>query len=186
MRLLTGATLAVAIVMVSARWSMGAESRSLPLCVTIPVEALDKLDSGKTRIGDRFRFRAIDTVLTTDGTRIPRGTVGYGLAQYVSAAGAHAKPGVLILEARYFALPHGKHYDVAVDATASSEIHSGSSRNAPGIMGAVPVPFMGVALGAFNYFHAGSNVTVPVGYRFAVTPVGDLGKTARCTPDLTL
>ena len=36
----------------------------------------------------------------------------------------------------------------------------------------MPIPFVGLAVGAFNYFHAGSNVVVPVGYRFAVTPVG--------------
>jgi predicted ribosome-associated RNA-binding protein Tma20 len=155
-------------------------------CASIPVELLDKLDSGKAKLGDRVRFKAIETVVTQDHETIQRGTMGYGVIEYVTAAGAHAKPGALVVEARYFLLPHGQQYQVTVDAQASSEIHSGSNRNAPGIVGAVPLPFMGVVVGAFNYFHAGSNVVVPAGYRFAVTPVGELSKPRHCVPEFVI
>jgi hypothetical protein len=154
-----------------------ATTRELPACNTIPVELVDKLDSGTAHVGDRFRFRAIDTVLTRDRVRITSGTIGYGLVTYASAAGAHAKAGTMLVEARYFALPKGRQYQVTIDTEIS---HSGSNRNAPGIVGAIPVPFMGVAVGAFNYFHAGSNVTVPTGYHFNVTPVGSLGSDPNC------
>jgi hypothetical protein len=159
---------------------------ALPTCASIPVELMDKIDSAKAAAGDRFRFRAIETVVLPDRTRIERGTTGYGVVEYASPAGAHAKPGQLVLEARYFTAPHATDLQVTVDAAASSELHSGSTGNAPGIVGAVPIPFVGIAVGAFNFFHAGKNVTIPVGYRFAVTPVGDLSKLHRCTPEFQL
>ncbi|MBV9648250.1 MAG: hypothetical protein JO043_12345 [Candidatus Eremiobacteraeota bacterium] len=162
------------------------DSETLPACATIPVETVDVLDSGKAKIGDRFRFRAIDTVLTPQGPRVERGALGYGIVEFVVAAAAHGRPGQLLLEARYFSLPHGKQLEVTIDAAASNEVHSGATGNAPGIFGAVPLPFMGVAVGAFNYFHAGKNVTIPPGSRFAVTPVGDLAKPRRCRPELQL
>lgn len=149
----------------------------VPACTSIPVELVDKLDSASAKLGDPFRFRAIDSVLTRDRVKIVAGTVGYGLVTYVQSAGAHARPGALLIEARYFALSKGRRYQVTVDATSA---HSGSSGNAPGIIGAVPVPLVGVAVGAFNYFHAGKNVTIPAGYRAAVTPVGDLAKKSTC------
>jgi hypothetical protein len=149
----------------------------VPACTTIPVELIDKLDSAQARLGDRFRFRAIDSVLTRDRVKINAQTVGYGLVTYVQAAGAHARPGELLIEARYFALANGRQYQVTVDASSA---HSGSNGNAPGIVGAVPVPLIGAAVGAFNYFHAGKNVTIPTGYQFAVTPVGDLSKKPNC------
>ncbi len=45
---------------------------------------------------------------------------------------------------------------------------------------------MGVVVGAFNYFHAGANVVIPAGYRFAVTPVGDLAHPRRCFPEFVI
>lgn len=149
----------------------------VPSCTTIPVELLDKVDSGSAKLGDRVRFRAIDTVLTRDRVKIPASTIGYGLVSFVQAAAAHARPGELLIEARYFDLAKGKKYQVTVD---SSTAHNGSNGNAPGIVGAVPVPLFGAAVGAFNYFHAGKNVTIPTGYQFGVTPVGDLSKKSSC------
>ncbi len=146
-------------------------------CTVIPVELLDKLDSGTAQVGDRFHFRAIDTVLTHDEVLIAKGTVGYGLITFVQAAAAHARPGQLMPEARYFALPHNKEYQVTVDYNAT---HVGKNGNAPGIVGAAPIPFLGVAVGAFNYFHPGSNITIPIGFQFAVMPVGSLGGTTPC------
>ena len=149
----------------------------LPACTVIPVELVDTLDSGKLHVGDHFHFRALDTVLTHDRVLVPEGTVGYGLITWVQAAGPHAKAGELMPEARYFALPHGRQYQVTVDYNAT---HKGSNRNAPGAIGAIPIPFLGVAMGAFDYFHAGSNVVIPKGYIFAVMPVGSLGGAPAC------
>ena len=156
-----------------------------PTCSSIPVELLDALDSGKAKTGDRFRFRALETVVTSDHTTIHSGTIGYGVVDYVTPAGAHGRPGAFELEARYFAL-HDRDYQVTVDDLATTEIHSGSRKDAPGYVGVMPIPFVGLAVGAFNYFHAGSNVVVPVGYRFAVTPVGDLAGGPRCVPEFQL
>ena len=152
-------------------------SAELQACTVIPVELLDRLDSATAQVGDRFHFRTIDTVLTHDRVLIPKGTIGYGLITYVQAAGAHAKPGQLMPEARYFALPHNKEYQITVDYNAT---HTGKTGDAPGIVGAAPIPFLGVAVGAFNYFHPGSNITIPIGFQFAVMPVGSLGVNVPC------
>ena len=149
----------------------------LPACTVIPVELLDTLDSGKAQVGDHFHFQALDTVVTHDRVTVEKGTVGYGMITWVQSAGAHAKAGELMAEARYFALPHNRQYQVTVDYNAA---HRGSNRNAPGLVGAAPVPFLGVAVGAFNYFHAGANVVIPRGYIFAVMPVGSLGGAPKC------
>jgi hypothetical protein len=152
-------------------------SADVPACTVIPVELLDTLDSGKVHVGDHFHFRSLDTVVTHDQVTIEKGTIGYGLITWVQAAGAHAKAGELMPEARYFALPERRQYQVTIDYNAS---HKGSNRDAPGIVGAAPVPFLGVAVGAFNYLHAGANVVVPKGFVFAVMPVGSLGGETQC------
>jgi len=156
-----------------------------PTCSSVPVELLDDLNSGKVKTGDRFKFRALETVETSDKTIIHAGTIGLGLVEYAVPAGAHARPGAFLLEVRYFMLPHGRQYQVTVDTLATNELHSGSTGDAPGIAGAIPVPFVGLVVGAFNYFHAGSNVDVPAGYRFAVTPVGDLAG-PQCIPEFQI
>ena len=166
--------------------AVAAPSPPPPTCSSIPVELLDDLNSGKVKTGDRFKFRALETVVTGDKTTIHAGTFGFGLVEYVTPAGAHGHPGGFLLEARYFALPHGREYEVTVDALATNELHSGTTHNAPGIANAVPLPFIGLVVGAFNYFHAGGNVDVPAGYRFAVTPVGDLGSDIRCVPEFQI
>lgn len=157
-----------------------------PTCSSIPVELLDDLNSGTVKTGDHFKFRALETVVTGDKTTIHAGTIGLGLLEYVTPAGAHGHPGGFLLEARYFMLPHGREFQVTVDALATNEMHSGSTRNAPGIANAVPLPFIGLVVGAFNFLHAGANVDVPPGYRFAVTPVGDLGNDTRCVPEFQI
>jgi hypothetical protein len=180
------AALLLATFALAARGARAENDPPPPPCSTIPVELLDPIDSANAKVGDRFRFRALETVVTSDQAKIERGTLGYGVVELASPAGAHARPGELLLEARYFVLPRERIYQVTVDTAASTEIHSGSTRNAPGMVGVLPVPFVGIAVGAFNYFHAGSNVTVPVGYHFAVTPVGDLAKDRRCRPEFQL
>lgn len=153
----------------------------LPPCTTIPVVLVDTLDTAKARTGDVFRFRTIDTILAPGNVRIPGNALGYGVVTYASAAGPHGKGGDMVVEARYVQLPH-EQYEVTIDSVASSLVQSGSTGNVSPGVAAVPLPFVGTAIGAFNYFHAGKNAVIRSGSRFVVIPVRDLARGLRCAP----
>lgn len=163
------------LTLLSGRASAGITIPTVPDCPTIPVALLGKIDSSNAKTGDVFRFRTIESVTTLDGHKISRGSTGYGLIAYAASAGAHGKVGRLLLEARYVSGGEDGRVPVTIDEAATAVLHSGSTKTAPSLLGAVPIPFFGVALGAFNYLQAGKNVVLESGFRFAVTPVGDLG-----------
>jgi hypothetical protein len=158
----------------------GAQTAARPPCVLIPVDLSDTVDSAKAHPGDVFRFRTIDAILAPGGVTIPRDAVGYGMVTAASPAGAHGKAGSLVVEARYVDLGAGRQYQVAIDTVASAAAQNGSTGNAPGSVSALPIPFMGAAAGAYNYFHAGKNVAIKPGFRFVVVPVRDLARPDRC------
>ena len=150
-------------------------------CTVITVQLLDTLDTAKVHTGDVFRFETIATTVDTENVTVPRNSTGYGLVTYASPAGAHGKGGDLIIEARYLTLQSRGQYQVAIDSNASAAKQSGASGHVSSNVGAVPIPFVGTAVGAFNYFHAGRNAVITAGTRFVVVPVGDLAATKRCS-----
>jgi len=153
---------------------------ALPECTSIPVSLTSQLDSSKAKAGDVFTFSTVDTIIAKDGTRISSGLKGYGIVNYAVAAGAHGKGGELIVEARYIALPGGRQFQVSIDALATAVVHNGSTGSVNSGLASIPLPFMGTAVGAFNYFHSGQDAVVKTGTRFVVTPVTDLSHGKTC------
>ncbi len=149
-------------------------------CPIIPVELTDTLDTGRVGTGDVFHFRTIDTIVLPDKVTIPLNTTGYGLIAYVDPAGAHGKGGNMIIEARYIDVPQHGQYQVTIDSVATSAVLNGKTGNVASGIGILPLPFVGTAVGAFNYIHAGKNAVIKPGTRFSILPVGDLSNRGRC------
>ncbi len=169
--------LALALVALPHR-SSGATFVGLNACTPVAVEMIDTIDSGNARPGDFFRFQSINAVTVGAGIAIPTHTVGYGVVSVASAAGRNGVSGTLVLEPRYFVL-HGRHYGVVLDHRANDLVRNGSSGNLPGYLGAIPIPGVSVAIGAFNFFHHGNNIVVKSGTMFVVFP-SDSPSVERC------
>ncbi len=148
-------------------------------CTIVAVETIDSVDSGKAHPGDFFRFKTINAVTDRTHIVIPAHTLGWGIVAIASPAGKGGHAGTLVLEPRYLVLPSGQKLGVVLDHKPSDLMESGASSSLPGYLGAIPVPGFGAAIGAFNYFHRGKNITVPKGTLFAIFPSDD-PKTARC------
>lgn len=146
---------------------------------------IDSVDSSDAQPGDFFRFETINAVTVGNKIVIPARTVGYGVVAVASPAGRAGRAGTLVLEPRYFILPDGRHLGVVLDHNASDLERAGKSGNMPGYLGAIPVPGLGAAIGAFNYFHHGKDIEVKKGSTFAVFP-SDSPTSERCqtNPDL--
>jgi hypothetical protein len=147
-------------------------------CTSIPVVLVDTLDSGTARTGDTFRFRTIDTIVAGKVT-IPGNAIGYGIVSYASPAGAHGKGGDLLVEARYIDLGPRGQYQVMIDSVATTANKAGASGNVSAGVGSI-IPYVGTAVGAFNYLHAGKNAVIRAGFRFVVVPVAGLARGLRC------
>lgn len=147
--------------------------------MVVVVQTTQDVDSATARAGDYFGFQTINAVTVGNRIVIPSKTPGYGIISVAAAASAHGQPGTLLLDPRYFKLSGGRKLSVVLDHNAADPQKSGSSGNAPGYLGAIPIPGVGAAIGAFNYFHHGKNITVPKGTIFAVFPNDDPA-TANC------
>lgn len=146
---------------------------ALDPCTVVAVEMLETVDSSEARPGDFFRFETVNAVTAGAKVVIPARTLGYGDVTIASPAGREGHAGVLVLEPRYLILPNRQHVGVVLNHNTDSLDKSGASNNAPGYLGALPIPGVGAALGVFNYFHRGKNVVVPRGLIFTVFPSDD-------------
>jgi hypothetical protein len=149
-------------------------------CTVVAAQMIDNVDSGKAHAGDFFRFRTINTVMVGKRIVIPARTPGYGVVAVAVQAGRGGQAGALVLEPRYLVLPGGAHLGVVLDHQSSDLDRSGRSGNVPGILGAVPA--LGAAIGIFNFFHHGQNITVGKGAIFSIFPA-DGPLTQRCRED---
>lgn len=147
--------------------------QGVPECTVVAVQTLDAVDSATARPGDFFRFETLNAV--TAGTKIviPAHTLGWGIVAIAAAAGKGGRAGTLVLEARYLDLPSGQKLGVVIDHNTSALEKTGQTNNLPGYLGAIPVPGVGAAIGAFNYFHRGKDINVPRGTMFAIFPSDD-------------
>jgi len=175
-RVLPAVAMGVLLALADLRPGLGAATP--PPCASIPVVLVDALDSGKVRAGATFRFRTIDTIVAGNVT-LPGNAIGYGIVSYASAAGAHGKGGELLVEARYIDLGPRGPYQVMIDSVATAANRSGSTGNVSAGVGGV-IPYVGVAVGAFNFLHAGKNAVIRAGFRFVVVPVGSLARGLGC------
>jgi hypothetical protein len=140
---------------------------------------LDKVSSADAKPGDFFRFETVNTVTNGKSIVIPARTIGYGLVVIASPAGHEGHGGTLVLEPRYLVTPDKKHLGVVLNHNTATLDRGGYSGNAPGYLGAIPVPGVGAAVGIFNYFHHGKDITLPRGTMFSVFP-SDSPSVERC------
>jgi len=174
-RLLTALLIAIAASVVPA-WSAAATTTvvRLDMCTPVAVEMVDTVDSKEAAPGDFFRFQTVNAVTSGKTIVIPERTMGWGVVTVASPAGRSGRAGLLILEPLYLKLPSGQELGVVFDHGTDEVLdRSGDSRNAPGYLGAIPIPGIGAAVGVFNYFHSGQNIQVKRGTVFAIFPSND-------------
>ena len=149
----------------------------LAACTVVAVQTVDSVNSAKAHPGDFFRFKTTNALTVGRRIVVPAHTMGYGVVAVAQSAGKGGRAGSLVLEPLYLKLSSGATLGVVLDHNAADMQSSGSSGNAPGYLGVIPG--IGIALGAFNYFHHGKDVTLPRGTLFAVFPSND-PSTANC------
>ncbi|HKE37237.1 MAG TPA: hypothetical protein VKB39_07390 [Candidatus Baltobacteraceae bacterium] len=142
-------------------------------CTVVAVEMLESVDSSDARPGDFFRFETVNAVTSGATVVIPARTLGYGVVAVASPAGKQSHPGTLVLEPRYLVLPNGHHVGVVLNHNSDSLQKAGAGEVVPGYLGAIPIPGVGLAIGALDYFHHGHNIVVPRGLIFTVFPSDD-------------
>lgn len=159
----------------------------VPVCTAVAVLTIDAVGSDTAKAGDYFRFETLNSVTAGSRIVIPARTRGWGIVAIAATAGRGGKVGTLVLETRYLEMPGGRKLGVVIDHNTSDLQKNGASNNLPGYLGAIPVPGVGVAIGAFNYFHRGKDITVPKGTMFAIFPSDDPATQAcqSSTPDST-
>lgn len=157
-----------------AAWPVPVQAMSMDRCTIVAVQMMETVDSSNARPGDFFRFETVNAVTSGPSVVIPARTMGYGIVAVASPAGPHnARPGVLVLEPRYLALPDGKRLGVVLNHNTDGLSKAGASEQIPGYLGAIPIPGVGAAIGLFNYFRHGKNIVVPRGTMFSIFPSED-------------
>jgi hypothetical protein len=150
-----------------------ADAIGLPLCTVIAVQTIDTVNSKTARPGDFFRFQTINSVDFNGHVVLAEHTTGWGIITVASPAAKGGRAGSLVLEPLYFKTPSGAKIGVVLDHNSSALQASGSSDSLPAYLGAIPVVGVGAAVGAFDYFHHGKDITVQKGTIFAVFPSDD-------------
>jgi hypothetical protein len=166
---LTALALAVALLGV-------ASSDERPPCARSVVAMAGDVDSARARSGDSFQFTTVEPIRAPDGTSIPVGTTGFGVVAIAQHAERGGRGGYVVIETRFLALPN-QHVPVTIDWTTARASVTGSSRNIPGFVGAIP--FIGYVLGPYGFIHHGSDITIGHGTRIPVL-IGDDVATAAC------
>lgn len=146
---------------------------ALDPCTVVAVEMVNTVNSAQARPGDFFRFQTVNAVTVGARVVIPARTMGYGIVAIASPAGREGRAGSLVLEPRYLVLPDGTHLGVVLNHHTNALDPTGKSGDAPGLLGAIPVPGVGAAVGIFNYFHKGKNIEVQRGSVFTIFPSDD-------------
>lgn len=154
-------------------------------CTVVAVQMLDNVDSSNAQPGDFFRFETVNAVTVKNKIVIPDRTMGYGIVAVASSAGRNGRAGALVLEPRYLEMPDDLRVGVVLNHNTSDLEKSGKSGSAPGYLGALPIPFLGAAVGIFNYFRHGQDILVKKGTMFSIFPA-EGPQTERCQvqPDL--
>jgi hypothetical protein len=140
----------------------------------IPAAMLTTVTSASGFSGQVFEFKTTQTV-TSNGTHVPAGTIGYGIVLSNVPASNRARNGIIVLSPRYLVLG-GKQFDVAGDPKDASVLTHGPNPVAQGA-GAVPVPGLGFAV---SEAMRGTNITIGPGYHFHVVPIGNLLERGPC------
>jgi hypothetical protein len=148
-------------------------------CTVVAVQMMDNVDSSDARPGDFFRFETVNAVTSGATIVIPARTMGEGIVAIASPAARGGRAGTLVLEPRYLVMPNGGHVGVVLNHNTDSLDKAGAAGTIPAYLGAIPVPGVGLAIGAFDYFHRGKNIVVARGTVFTVFP-SDNPSVERC------
>lgn len=150
---------------------------------TIPVEMVDKVFSGNARSGYGFRFRVTQNAAAENGTKIPAGSIGYGIVRSASAAGRHNHDGSITLEPRYIAVPKEGGGLQQLQVTMNITLPVTWTPSEPLLNKAashVPLPIPGLIMTGVNEVRWGRNITLGPGFMFSVLPVDDLAHGPVC------
>jgi hypothetical protein len=159
-------------------------ARAAKVCAwSIPVEMVDSVESAKARAGTAFRFRVTDDAASDDGTKVPAGTMGYGIVRSASAAGRHNHDGSVTLEPRYLVVPKANGATTRLAITMNPMLPVTWTPSEPLLNKAashVPLPVPGLVMSGVNMVRWGRNITLGPGFKFTVLPVDDLAKSPVC------
>ena len=160
-----------------------ASARAAKVCAwSIPVEMVDKVNSGSAHAGTAFRFRVTEDAARDDGVKVPAGAMGFGVIRGVSAAGRRNRDGMLSLEARYILVPKGK-ATARVEVTMNPTLPVQWTPAEPLLNKAashVPLPIPGLIMTGVNQVRRGRNITLGPGFTFTVVPVENLANAPVC------
>lgn len=164
---------ALAVFLLLALAGTAAPGRALTCYTLIPAEMMSTVDSAQGFSGQVFTFKTSATV-TSNGTEIPAGAMGYGVVLNAIPASNRARNGIVILEPR-FIIVNGQQIQVAGDPADASILTHDPSVVA---LGAKAIPFGGgvVADEAIK----GTNIQVGPGYDFHIVPIGNLQERGPC------
>ncbi len=144
---------------------------------------IDKVDSRYARSGSTFRFRTTEDTSAPDGTKIPSGTIGFGVIRAADAAGRHNHDGSVSIEPRYLIVhkPKGGTQRVAVTMNPTLPVTwSPSETMINRAASHVPLPIPGLVMTGVNEVRWGRNITLGPGFKFSVLPLDDLSKGPIC------
>jgi hypothetical protein len=150
----------------------------IPPCTQVIIETVSPVDSGKVKAGDFFRFKSVGAVVLDGKVVIPSGTMGYGIVTLAIAAG-RGHGGALGLEPLYFQLSNGEQIHVVRDRRPNALSAQGFNGHLPAYAGAVPLPGIGLIVGAWDALHKGKDVTIAPGALASVF-ASDSPATAKC------
>lgn len=150
----------------------------LPLCTQVIIETVKPVSSATSKPGDFFQFKSVGAVVIDGKVIIPSGTPGYGVIIAAQSAG-RGHPGSVALWPLYFKMPDGEEIHVIPDRRPNALDGKGASMQLPAYAGAIPLPGVGLVVGAYNSLRKGKDVTIPVGALASVF-ASDSPETAQC------
>jgi hypothetical protein len=158
-------------------------ARAEKVCAwSIPVEMVDKVYSGSARSGQPFKFRVTEDAARDDGTKIPAGSMGYGVIRAASGAGRHNHDGSIAIEPRYLMVPKPKGGGLErIEVTMNPMLPVVWTPSEPLLNKAashVPLPVPGLIMTGVNTVRWGRNITLGPGFKFTVLPVENLSTNA--------
>ncbi|HTD37490.1 MAG TPA: hypothetical protein VK669_08240 [Candidatus Limnocylindrales bacterium] len=158
-------------------------ARAEKVCAwSIPVEMIDKVYSGNAHAGQPFKFRVTEDAARDDGTKIPSGSIGYGVVRGASAAGRHNHDGSIAIEPRYIMVPNAKGGgNERIEVTMNPMLPVMWTPTEPLLNKAashVPLPVPGLIMTGVNTVRWGRNITLGPGFKFTVLPVENLSTNA--------
>jgi len=150
----------------------------LPPCTQVIIETVKPVSSATAKAGDFFQFKSIGAIVINGKVMIPSGTPGYGVVIAAQSAGrGHA--GAVELWPLYFKMPDGQEIHVIPDRRPNALDGKGATMQLPAYAGAIPLPGVGLVVGAYNSLRKGRDVTIAPGSLASVF-ASDSPETAKC------